>query len=92
MRISQAARDARKKVQLARLGAKATQDSETYARMFASQPSEIAKKKRLEAARASFRMAKYAIQDALIAEAGAGVAAFSTGSMSTVAASQEPAT
>ena len=89
MRISEAARDARKKVHLARLAAKANSSAEEYARMYANQPSEQRRAEQYNKERAAFRLAKHAAQDALIAEAGAGVAAFEgagSGQMATVGA------
>jgi len=89
MRISQPARDARKKVHLARLAAKGSASAEDYARMFANQPSEQRRKEKFETDRAAFRAAKHALTDALVAEAGAGVAAFEgagSGQMATAGA------
>lgn len=91
MRISQPARDARKKVHLARLAAKASASADDYARMYANQPSEVRRKVQYDKDRAVMRAAKHAVQDALIAEAGAGVAAFEgvSGQMATAGAGSD---
>ena len=97
MRISQAARDARKKVQMARLAAAQANELDedgqpTYPRMFAAQPSEVRRKAVFDEERAAYRVAKYAAQDAIIAEAGAGVAAFASGGgIATVSAGADDA-
>lgn len=84
MIISQAARDARKKVQMARLAAAEANEVDengdpTYPRMYAAQPSQIARKAAYDEERAAYRLAKYAVQDAIIAEASGNIAAFDTG-------------